>query len=423
MNIELIIKPRAINKAYLPYLQDERYLQIFFGGASSGKSYFIFGQRTPIDLMMGGRNFLIARNVAKYIRGSVFNEIVKGIQRYGLTKFFDIRKGDMVITCKLNGCQAVFIGLDDVEKVKSITPTVGNFTDLIVEEATETNIEDIKQLRRRLRGKWGRPKRITYLFNPIFKTHWLYESEFRGIWNDTKNIYSDEHKLILKTTYKDNEHLGREEIAELENEKDEYWHNVYTLGNWGVLGDLIFKNWKVEDLSEIKPTFAEFDNGLDFGYSNDPTALVRSHLRQDTIYITEEFWAKQMTNYDIAQNIKPIIKNDYVYCDPAEPKSIAELNEYGINALGAMKGIGSVNFGIQFLQGFNIIVDKQCQHTINEFGLYQWMKDKDGNTINKPVDKHNHFMDALRYANSYRYMQNKENAISVKNIGVFLNEY
>ena len=216
-----------INKVYRKCVGDQRRVQIFFGGASSGKSFFI-AQRVVLDTM-DGRNTLVLRNVARTIRGSCWNEVVKAITTSGALKYFSISKTEMLITCTLNGCQILFTGLDDVEKVKSLTPAKGVLTDIWIEEATEIARDDYKQLEKRLRGESRHPKRITLSFNPVFKEHWIY-AEFFKHWDESKTEYKDDGLSILKTTYKDNRFLTYEDRRALENESDPYYHDVYTLG-------------------------------------------------------------------------------------------------------------------------------------------------------------------------------------------------
>lgn len=218
-----------VNDAYIGYLEDETRTQIFYGGSSSGKSYFI-AQRLVMDVM-NGHNYLVVRNVGKTIRHSVFNQVVKSIYEYGLQSQFAIKQGDLVITCLRNNKQVLFAGLDDVEKLKSVTPIDGVLTDIWIEEATEVAYDAYKQLTKRLRGftKNNIRKRIIFTFNPIVKEHWIYK-EFFGGWDDTKNVYRGEDLLIVKTTYKNNAFLTEDDIKALENEKDRYFYEVYTLG-------------------------------------------------------------------------------------------------------------------------------------------------------------------------------------------------
>ena len=389
-----------VNDCYMPYLNDDTRTQIFYGGSSSGKSFFL-AQRTIMDVI-NGRNYLIARNVAKTVRHSVYNQIVKTILEFGLKDAFTISKSDMVITCTANNKQILFAGLDDVEKLKSITPINGVLTDIWIEEATETSYDAYKQLTKRLRGitDGNKAKRIIFSFNPIVKEHWIYK-EFFGMWEDDKRLYKDDKLLILKTTYENNNFLTQDDIEALESEKDSYFYNVYTLGNWGVLGKVIFKNWHVEDLSEQVKTFDRIYCGLDFGFSEDPTAFVKLHYdrARKKIYIFKEEYRGGLHNDEIAEMLKSdMTPNEYVTCDSAEPRSISELNRHGVRALGAKKGADSIIHGIQWLQQHEIIVDVNCQNMKNELQVYHWKEDKYGNALRTPADRDNHLIDALRYA-------------------------
>ena len=410
-DVVLHVPSKIFNAVYYPHLHNDVRTQIYYGGSSSGKSVFVAGQRCPLDIAEGDRNYLCVRNVKATIKTSLFNEICKGITAINMDKHFKINQSDFVITCE-NGFQILFAGLDDVQKIKSITPIKGIITDILVEEATETSRGDIKQLRKRLRGRSVVPKRISMLFNPIMQNHWIYEEYFQN-WDETKTYYNDGKVSILKTTYKDNlRFLEKDDIAELEDETDPYYKNVYTLGNWGVLGNLIFKNWEVRDLQAemldlgngesipLMQTFDNYRNGIDFGYSADPAALTRSHYdkHSKTIYITNEIYMREMTNDMLAKDVLDMIGREYVVCDSAEPKSIVELQSLGVQAYGARKGKDSVNFGIDWLQRQHIVIDKRCQNTKNELQQYKWKEDKDGNVLKVPIDKNQHLIDGLRYA-------------------------
>src|SRR5688572_1009931 len=162
------VDPNIFNDIYIPMLDNMSRVQIVYGGASSGKSVFL-SQRVVIDLMAGGRNYLICRQVSRTIRRSVFNEIKRRIQEFGVSELFKINQTEFTITC-VNGYQAYFVGLDDVEKIKSIVPEIGAITDIWIEEATETDENTVKSLMRRQRGcSESTPKRLTLSFNPILQ--------------------------------------------------------------------------------------------------------------------------------------------------------------------------------------------------------------------------------------------------------------
>src|SRR5690606_2485268 len=172
------------------------------------------------------------------------------------------------------------------------------------------------------------------------------------------------------------------------------------LGKWGGLGSVIFKNWRVEDLSWLKDKADNIRNGLDFGCAKDPAALTHTHYdrKRKIIYILDELYATELTNDILAREVKRIVGDSLVVCDSEEPKSIQELRQYGVNAIGARKGKDSVNHGIQWLKQQTIIVDVKCQAHKNELMKYKWREDANGNVLPIPVDRDNHLMDALRYA-------------------------
>lgn len=399
LNVDIDIN--VINPCYRPYLSDTHYTQIFYGGSSSGKSYFL-AQRLVIDMLKGQHNYLVLRKVARTLRKSTFNEVCKAISFFKVSSLFTVNKSDLVITGP-NGYQVLFGGMDDPEKIKSITPSKGVITDIWCEEATEFAYEDIKQLQKRLRGVSAVAKRIILSFNPIYQLHWIYKTYFAGHWLDDSAEYHDDMLAILKTTYRDNKFLTQDDIKALEAETDPYYKSVYNDGNWGVLGKTIFTNWVTishQEMQEKAKTFSSFENGLDFGFANDPSALTHSHYdqRSNILYIVDAKYAYGFTNDLLAKECTDMFGNDLVVCDAAEPKSIEELRRYGVNTTAAKKGKDSINFGIQWLQHLKIVVDETLTGVVNELTVYKWKEDKDGNALPVPVDKENHYLDSIRYA-------------------------
>jgi phage terminase large subunit len=392
-----------IAPAYLDNLNNMARVQIVYGGSSSGKSVSK-AQQSIIDVLCHCRNWLICRKIGRDSRHSTFIEVNRVIEAWDLHGRFKINKTDLTITAVDTGYQILFKGLDDLEKLKSITVLKGAITDIWIEEATQTEQDDVRQLLRRQRGgDPDVPKRLHLTFNPIVNLSWIYNEYFAPLgMADGQTWYEDvDGRLtIQKTTYKDNPFLAQDEIDVLEDETDKYWYDVYTLGNWGVLGDVIFTNWETRDLSAIQYLFVNRRNGLDFGFASDPAALARTHYdkKRKTIYVFKELYQRGLTNDILGEELIPILERDDLVCDSAEPKSIKDLVNAGIRARGARKGKDSVHHGIQWLQQQTIIIDKSCINTQNEFMLYQWKKDKDGNSLRIPVDKNNHIIDALRYA-------------------------
>lgn len=389
-----------INDVYEPYLDCMAETQIYYGGSGSGKSVFL-SQRPIVDLIRGGRNYLVCRKVQNSIRKSVFNEIESVIDNSGFRPYFTTNKTEMSITCK-NGYQILFAGLDNPLSLQGVKPKKGVVTDLWVDEATEIERDDLKILSKRLRGgDEGTKKRKMFSFNPILKNHWLYDEYFKSIgWTDEQTEYVTDELTILKTWYIHNKYMTQQDIDNLLNEKDEYYKAVYAYGAWGVLGDVIFTNWRVEDLSEKTAQFTNRRHGLDFGFSSDPAAVVNTHYdtSRKTIYIYKELYETGLTNDVLAGRVTEMIGTERIVADSSEPKSIAELNNHSVYAAGAVKGKDSVNFGIDWLKQQTIIVDKSCINMQNELSQYHWKKDAGGNSLKIPVDKNNHLIDALRYA-------------------------
>ena len=230
MNVNIQIAKRVFNEVYLPYLTNtDRYL-VFYGGGSSGKSYFI-AQRYIYKLIHPTRcNLLAVRQTGDTNRRSTFPLLKQVISNWNLSKHFKVNESDMRIKCLLTGNEVAFAGLDDVEKIKSITFENGELTDIWVEEATECQEADINQLKVRLRGGKSN-KQMVLSFNPINIQHWI-----------KRHFIDSELATVCFSTYKDNKFLTDADRRALEDLKltDEYTYNVYCLGQWGILGKTVF---------------------------------------------------------------------------------------------------------------------------------------------------------------------------------------
>ena len=383
------------NDVYLPFYENDTRIQIYFGGSSSGKSYFL-ASRAVLDVL-SGRNYLVLRNVARTVRNSVFNEVTKAIFSLDLENWFKINKADMTITCKRNQKQMIFGGLDNVEKLKSTTPINGVLTDIWVEEATESRREDYKQLLKRLRGVSNVSKRVTLSFNPITKTHWIYKEFFRN-WEDDKNWYGDEKLSILKTTYKDNYFLMPDDIAELEDETDPYFYDVYTLGNWGVLGGLILTNFKKKRFDIDFQYFDAMAIGQDFGF-NHANAILLLGYKDSEVYVCDELYVKGLESNEIMTLADEKFRKDVLmWCDSAEPDRIKMFRNHGWRARGVKKNKNSVQAQIDWLKGRTIYIHPQCENTLAEIQQWKWKEDpKTGEKLDEPVNEFDDAMAALRY--------------------------
>ena len=243
MNVNIKISKKVFNDVYLPFLDnDDRYL-IFYGGGSSGKSYFI-AQRWIYMLIQPKRcNLLVVRQTGDTNRRSTFPLLKQVISNWNLSQHFKINESDMRIVCKLTGNEVAFAGLDDVEKIKSITFANGELTHEWVEEATECQEADINQLKVRLRGGKSK-KQMVLSFNPINIQHWI-----------KRHFIDSALATVCFSTYKDNKFLTDDDRKALEDLKrvDEYTYNVYCLGQWGILGKTVFDARAIQKRLEVVP--------------------------------------------------------------------------------------------------------------------------------------------------------------------------
>ena len=291
--------------------------------------------------------------------------------------------------------------VDDPLKVTSISVTTGVLCWLWIEEAYEiTSEDDFNMLDESIRGQVpeGLFKQITLTLNPWNDKHWIKRRFF-----DTKS-----DNILAKTTnYLCNEFLDDADIQVFEDMKknNPRRYKVAGLGEWGAVDGLIYENWEERefDYKELakKPQFISVF-GLDFGYTNDPTAFICCLIndKDKELYVFDEIYQRGMLNTDIynAINEKGYAK-ERITADSAEPKSIDELKLLGLRRIKpALKGKDSINNGIQFIQQYKIIINPKCVNFITEIQNYMWDKDKFDNKLNKPIDDFNHLMDALRYA-------------------------
>lgn len=250
MNVNIKISKKVFNDVYLPYLENQDRYLVFYGGGSSGKSYFI-AQRFIYKLIHPVRcNLLVVRQTGDTNRRSTFPLLKQVISHWNLSQHFKINESDMRIKCLLTGNEVAFAGLDDVEKIKSITFENGELTDIWVEEATETQEADINQLKVRLRGGKSK-KQIVLSFNPINIQHWI-----------KKHFIDSKLATVCFSTYKDNKFLTDDDRKALEDLKyiDEYTYEVYCLGKWGILGKTVF------DARAIQKRLDEIPKPIKTGY-------------------------------------------------------------------------------------------------------------------------------------------------------------
>lgn len=378
--------------AFVPLFTNQSRYQVPWGGAGSGKSHIV-ARKLLYRILKEDHvkhNILIIRKVDRTITKSVWTLMKNIISKWGLTDDFIFNKTERTMIWKNNNSQFMFSGLDDVEKLKSIE----GVTSIWVEEATEITQNDFDQLDLRLRGNHNCLKQIILTFNPISEQHWV------------KKVFFDDPidgVFTLHTTYLDNSFIDDEYKMVMENKKktNPRYYTIYALGNWGTAEGLVFDNVEHRLIREDEIKGLEAMQGLDFGYTNDPSAFHISYIdtKNKKIFIFDGFYEKGLSNSAIAERIKDLkLHKHKTIADSSEPKSIDSLSTKDIKVEGAIKGPGSVNTGIDFLQDYEIILNAHLVEFKVEFDNYSWAVDKNGKATNKPVDDFNHFIDSLRYS-------------------------
>ena len=345
-------------------------------------------------------NTLVIRRVFNTLRDSCWTQLKWAAERLGVSHLWKFTLSPLEATYLPTNQKILFRGLDDPMSVTSITVNKGYLCWVWLEEAYQVEDEDsFNKVDLSIRGELpdNYYKQFIITFNPWNEHHWLKKRFFDN---------PDDNTLALTTTYKCNEWLGSDDIALFEQMKirNPRRFRIEGEGEWGISEGLIYENFVEQEfdyreISKRKNARAVF--GLDWGYSNDPTAFICAIVDQDTkeIYIFDEHYQKAMVNSEIASMIKyKGYAKEQIIGDSSEPKSIEELKRAGITRIKpAAKGKDSILNGIQFIQDFKLIVHPKCENTIIELSNYCW-DTKDGIAINRPIDAYNHLMDALRYS-------------------------
>lgn len=344
------------------------------GGTRSGKTYniliwiiFAYCQRNS------GKIITICRKSFPALRATVMRDFFTIIREYDI--YSEELHSKTLHEYKINGNIVEFISLDQPQKIR------GRKRDLLfANEANELYFEDWQQLLFRTNEK------IIIDYNPSEEFHWIYDQ-----------VLTRSDVEFFQTTYKDNPFLGdvvKQEIERLQNIDENYWR-VYGLGERGQSKSLVYS---YNTIKEIPKEAKLISYGLDFGYSSDPTSLVRTYILDDNMYVDEVLYRTGMTNQDIANEMKTLglDRSNEVYADSAEPKSIEEIYRMGWNVKPTIKG--SVNLGIDIIRRYKLYATESSFNLIKELRNYKYIEDKNGQITNKPVDNFNHALDALRYS-------------------------
>jgi len=418
--------PKIFNPAYLPLLNDTNRYILMYGGRDSAKSYFA-AQKVIIDTMRKPYSrYILVRKAYAHIKDSQFQTIKDIVISYGLMDYFVFTENPLRIIFKKNGNMIIARGLDKEHKTKSIKDPTGVW----YEEMNEIGFNDFLKTTTSLRG--GIIQEIA-TFNPEMETEWINSYFFPakesyekadGNFHYVKSVRDD--TTILHTTYKDNTYVTPQSAELLESFKtiDENYYKIYTLGLWGgVLEGLIYTDWGLFDSAQsddILRSTKFLGYGLDWGFTNDPTAIVKVNIGDNTLYLDEILYKKGMTNQELCLEMQRcgITSKDEIIADSAEPKSIQELYAGGFNIHPALKGPDSVRAGISKIRQFKIMVTSRSRNLIRELKNYRWKMDKDGNSLNVPIDNYNHGLDAVRYVVMNKTMIKKKRIFGIRSFNI-----
>jgi len=378
--------------AYAPLFYFPHRYFLISGGRAGGKTYntvayCIYKLFEPEEYV----RIVVARYTQRSIKSSIYRDILDLLEKWNLMGFVKFEGEDIVNIQNGNRIMTHSFKLTDKAAVAK-SKGIANPTILLVDEAQEIpNEEAFIQLNDSFRNTQGHTQ-IILLFNPESKAHWIYK---RWYLNSKPNpIWLDDH-CFIHTTYKDNPYIDPLKVREWERMRDidPKYYSKHILGEWQEIAEgQIFDNWKAgwDPDPEAKRIIA-----IDFGFSNDPTAVIDCRMRNTKLWVRELFYGTSMTNQDLAEILKSngITRADTIIADSAEPKSIEELRRAGFTVRPAIKGPDSVRSGISKLLSKEVYVDPSSKNIWNEYENYRWMQG-----VNRPIDEYNHAMDAIRYA-------------------------
>ncbi len=374
--IEVILNPK-IGK-FLS--QSKKRINVLYGGAGSGKSYTV-AQHLLLKLYQEKDiRILVVRKTLPALRITAYLLILDLLEEYGFP--YLLNKTEMTISVGRN--RMLFKSLDDPEKIKSYE---GNY--VWIEEASEINHKDFMQLNLRLRRRTESVNQMFLTFNPINEFHWLNEKLVQSKRDDT---------AINQSTYKDNPFLDQVYIDELNalKSEDETYYQIYALGEWGVLKNVIYTNYEIVEDKDWPESFDETIYGLDFGYNN-PSSLLEIGIKDTEYYEREKLYKTGLTNADLIAELEGLVgnKEDNIYADSAEPARIEEIGRAGYNIYPSNK---EVKDGLDFVKRHRVHIHEDSVNHIDEKRGYKYKEDKNGNVLEEPVKFRDHLQDCERYA-------------------------
>lgn len=379
-------------------IKEHKYTHYWEGGGRGSTKSSFFGIEALVLLLRNRDcNVVVLRKVAATLHDSVYAQMQWAINILGLDSQFIQKTSPLRMIYKPTGQQIVFLGVDKKEKIKSIKPRAGYFGVVWYEEVDQfSGMEELRNLNQSLlRG--GKNFWCFYSYNP---------PKSRDSWVNQEVLIDEPDRLVHHSTYLGvpRDWLGDLfflEAEKLKNKNEMAYRHEY-LGEVTGTGGAVFANVEHMDMSDAFIDSLEYKYfGLDFGFAIDPLAFVcmAYSRKHEILYIYDEIYQQKLTNRKASKLILPKIDNKIVWADSAEPKSIRELKEWGLNIMGVKKGPDSVEYGIKWLQNLEkIYIDKnRCPNTFREFVTYEYEQNKDGQFISSYPDKNNHTIDAARY--------------------------
>ena len=362
------------NVVFKHLVNNDKKIIINQGGTRSGKTYNILLFIIFYYCLRNTKKIItICRKTFPALRATVLRDFISILRKYDLYKEEYHNKSSSEYS--LFGNLIEFISLDQPVKVRGRKRNL-----LFINEANELFYEDWQQLLFRTSEK------IILDYNPSEEYHWIYDK-----------VKTRDDASFLKTNYLDNPFLEKtlvDEIERLQFTDEQYWQ-IYGLGEKGISKAVIFNYVEYNTI----PSDAEFVAlGMDFGFTNDPTALVKIYKKELNLYIEELLYRTMMTTNDIHNFLKNNIIDQTIYADSAEPRIIEELRRMGWSIRPSLKGKDSINAGIDLLKRYKLHIHKDSINAIQEFRNYKWKEDRSGKLTNTPEDKNNHITDAVRYA-------------------------
>lgn len=392
-------------------IRDKEHLEyVFKGGRGSTKSTTV--GMTIIELMKNNHDIhaVVCRKVGNTIKDSVYNKIKWAIGKQEFTEEFDSKLSPMEITLKATGQKIYFRGADDPDKIKSINPEFGYIGILWFEELDQfAGPEEIRKIEQSaIRG--GNLAWIFKSFNP---------PKTMNNWANKYVLEPKENRIVHSSTYLDvpKGWLGQPFIDEAEHLKEvnpnAYEHEYMGIANGN--GGNVFEYLEIRDITDEEISrMDKIFQGCDWGFFPDPYAFIRLYYNHNTekIYLIDEIYENKWSNRKSADEILKRKYDDYtITCDSAEPKSINDYRDFGLPARGAIKGPGSVEYSMKWLQTRTIVIDpKRTPNAYKEFSEYEYERDKDGNVISGYPDENNHLVDACRYATESLWRRRGTNA-------------